>query len=571
MRRIGIRGWRLRSAISLLAALVFAWVTWLRLPGSVGPAPSEADGPAPARVSLRREDEPLSPSPLRRHATEVVRGYERQGLFRGAVLLARQPEIVEIQAGLADEGRQELIRSGSLFRLGSVSKHFAAVAALALEEQKRLRITDPVEKYLPEYPPANLELNGKKVTIHHLLRHTSGLPAADGVLRSVADRTMPVSAARLIELIKHKGLESVPGESYAYNNANYEVLALIISRVSGVSVETLVRGLVARASASDIGVVPNEHERTRLVRGYVPLAGRWVDIHRALGVPDAAFPVISASGNLFASARGLFDWFKGLMDGRVIGAPALAQLLAPGARHYGYGLVIDEVDGWKRLSHSGSVPGFVSRLEYYPDVGGALILLSNGTPEGALKQLARDLRDVLHRPEAPPQLHTATRPVIERALVGVQSFVLLVFSPTAHGVLLQALLIAVIFFGFLPKERSRSAHVASGFLQGSVLGIVLAMAGAGAPLISLLTLCSAGLTALGVRFVPAAAIAESWGVRARRYITLAACLPFAAYALYSLERLVPFAMGGVLLGALLALRAPGALVSRYGRELERHW
>ena len=122
------------------------------------------------------------------------------------------------------------------FRLGSITKQFTATAVLILQDQGKLKVQDPVGKYLSESPKA-----WEKVTIHHLLTHTSGIPSYTDDPSYEKSMTQPETVSSMIARFKDKTLEFEPGSKFHYDNSGYFLLGAIVEKVSGKSYETFLK------------------------------------------------------------------------------------------------------------------------------------------------------------------------------------------------------------------------------------------------------------------------------------------------------------------------------------------
>jgi CubicO group peptidase (beta-lactamase class C family) len=132
--------------------------------------------------------------------------------------------------GFADLERKIPATAETRYQIGSITKQFTAAAILRLVEQKKINLDDEITKYLPEF-----STQGNKVTIHHLLTHTSGIKNYSDyffVLDSPVTTT-PVAPQQILDSIKDKPFDFKPGERLAYNNSGYFLLGLIIERASG--------------------------------------------------------------------------------------------------------------------------------------------------------------------------------------------------------------------------------------------------------------------------------------------------------------------------------------------------
>ncbi len=146
----------------------------------------------------------------------VVRADADKGEFMGAVLVARDGDIL-LDRGYGSANLEWNIPNdgATKFRLGSVTKQFTAVAVLLLAEQGKLRLDAPVKTYLPDAPAA-----WDKVTLHHLLTHTSGIPNFTGFDDYGAQKTLPATSASLIARFSGKPLDFAPGEKWNYSNSD---------------------------------------------------------------------------------------------------------------------------------------------------------------------------------------------------------------------------------------------------------------------------------------------------------------------------------------------------------------
>ena len=153
-----------------------------------------------------------------------------------AVLIAKGEKVLYSGAtGLASVEHNVPITSKTKFRIGSVSKQFAAAAILKLQEDGKLKVQDTISKYVKDFP------RGDEVTLHHLLTHTSGLKnytSAVGFFESVASK---VDTPDMIDKFKEAGFDSDPGKKFEYCNTGYYLLSHIVEVVSEKSWETYLR------------------------------------------------------------------------------------------------------------------------------------------------------------------------------------------------------------------------------------------------------------------------------------------------------------------------------------------
>ena len=302
---------------------------------------------------------------------DLVTRYARLGRFSGAVLAARDGKVVHAAGyGLANREHRVANRADTKFMLGSLAKQFTASAILNLESEGRLGLHDPIVKHLPDYPRPQ----GEKVTIHHLLTHSSGIPSlgrrGDGLESVDKEMARPVTLDGVIAHSKNLPLLMEPGSGYRYSNTGYAILAAIVERVSGRKFEEYLRTeLLAPAGLKDTGVLDAGELVAHLADGYV---GFTPDVERA---PYEHPSWGIGAGNAYSTVFDLLAWERAIAGNEKLFAKHIAR---PGdQRHYGYGWFIDEIDGRRVISHGGTTAGYVCEMYRLPDQRITVIVLSN--------------------------------------------------------------------------------------------------------------------------------------------------------------------------------------------------
>ncbi len=404
----------------------------------------------------------------------LVDSWAAADAFRGSVSVSRgDRKVAELAVGTANTTG---MRNGpdSLYRIGSISKTFAAAAIMRLVEQARLRLDDPLDGFLPEYPRANLEKNGERVRIRHLLNHTSGIRSAD---RSVAmfarARRGPAPAEEALGVVRNQPLESVPGAEFRYNNTGYDLLGLIIERVTGRRFGEYVRQDLLLAEEREAIGVSEFAESPAMTTGYYYTGFGWVTCDWLLGAMPRSIPDASASGNLVASAPALHSWFARLVRGRVLAPESLRAMTTPGLDEYGLGLIVDTKNGHRRITHAGAILGYVSNVEYFPDDDVVITILGNVDLKGVdLSRLAGQVRDIVLE-------HTTVEGASRIGAVSrVESFVLaalefVVFGKTLAALVLKGVLTAALLLG-LYRNRIKSRFRS---LEETLLRVAILVAG----------------------------------------------------------------------------------------------
>jgi CubicO group peptidase (beta-lactamase class C family) len=284
----------------------------------------------------------------------------------------------------------------SRFHIASVTKAFTAAAILLLEERGRLSTADSVARHLPGYP------NGDKLRIEHLLKHTSGIPNTSSLPGWEREERLSHSTEELVGLFKDRPLEFEPGSEVRYSNSNYNLLALILEKVSGQSYGTFLYhnisaplGLRSTLDGSDVTqLIPNR------ATGTEPDGVRDVRLPRFIDWSGR-----KGSGSLVTTAGDLDRFVSALFDGKLLKPATVAKILAQ-AEGFAYGWARDERFGRKQVRSGGRSPGFNASVERYLDDGTTVIVLTNSySPVGQDPAFLEGVHSaVLGKTVAPPTL-----------------------------------------------------------------------------------------------------------------------------------------------------------------------
>jgi CubicO group peptidase (beta-lactamase class C family) len=299
---------------------------------------------------------------------QIVQSYAADRKFMGTVLVARGDQVVFDKAyGYANLEWDVANTPSTKFRLGSITKQFTAASILLLEERGKLSINDPLKKYLPDEPAA-----WDKVTIFHLLTHTSGVADFTRLPDYPKIEPFATTPAKLIALVRDKPMDFEPGEKWSYDNSGYVLLTYVIGKVTGESYEKFVReNLFAPLAMTDSGFDSNSAIIPRRAAGYSPGRG---------GVENAGFihmSVPQGAGSLYSTTGDLLKWEQGLFGGKVLKAESLEKMTTPFKSNYALGLMVETAGGHKRISHGGGIEGFNTQLTYYPENKLTVVVLGN--------------------------------------------------------------------------------------------------------------------------------------------------------------------------------------------------
>ncbi|GAA3106228.1 CubicO group peptidase (beta-lactamase class C family) [Kribbella aluminosa] len=276
--------------------------------------------------------------------------------FSGTVLVLKDGRpVVSRSMGYADQGRRVRNRPDTIFCLASVTKMFTGIAIGRLAQRRSLNLDDPIGKYLSGFKAGI----GDKVTIHHLLTHTSGLGdymQLDGYWAESATWTTPQQTMDgILRYVRTESLAFAPGTEAKYSNSGFHVLGCIVAKVAGVSYYDYIRTNVFRPA----GMTSSDFT----------LLDQW-KTDRRFAHP---YPTDQSGKRYDALAAGAF----GLIGSFV-----------------GYGVDSSVLNGGLITGHTGGAPGVSTSAEWYPERGYTAVHLGNYDPAPGAN-VNQELRQVL--------------------------------------------------------------------------------------------------------------------------------------------------------------------------------
>ncbi len=319
-----------------------------------------------------------APADLPSHLDHVVVQFVQHRHFMGTVLVAKGGSILLDKGyGMADLEWNVPNTTDAKFRLGSVTKQFTATAILQLAEQHKLSVQDPACNYFGSCPDT-----WKKITIHQLLSHTSGIPSYTGFkdFEKPASLRIPKTPAEILLLSKDKPLDFPPGTDWKYDNSGYIFLGIIIEKVSGEKYADYVKKHIF----DPLGMTNTGYDETAVVlphraSGYQPClppgengAG---DTLCNSDYIDMSLPY--AAGSLYSTVDDLYKWDRALYTDKILSKASRDLMWTPVKRNYGYGWMLGPMANHKQIGHGGGIPGFTTYIARFPDDNAAVIVLSN--------------------------------------------------------------------------------------------------------------------------------------------------------------------------------------------------
>lgn len=314
-----------------------------------------------------------------------LEAYYQTQRFSGSIIVTLGDQAVVTRShGLANREHGVENTPDTKFRIGSITKQFTAVAILQLQEQGLLDVQAPISTYLPDYP------EGDRVTIHHLLTHTAGIPEYLNleVFPDLIDwMRLPATLDQIVNRFKDLPLEFEPGSQYKYSNSGYVLLTKIMETVSGQPyADYMQTHIFEPLGMENTGYEIPKAVIPKLAQGYLSIGP---EIHLQAEPIDMSIP--QGAGGLYSTVEDLAKWNQWLYgpntDQTVLSQAAISTLTTPviqweasqyGAdAFYGYGLVLDSHLGRQRINHGGGISGFSSYLAYYPEETLTVAVLSN--------------------------------------------------------------------------------------------------------------------------------------------------------------------------------------------------
>jgi CubicO group peptidase (beta-lactamase class C family) len=320
----------------------------------------------------------------------------------------------------------------TVFDIGSTSKQFTAASLALLALDGRLSLDDDVRKYLPELPDL-----GARVTLRHLLHHTSGWRDYTDLMSLAEwdDRDHTTDREALDALARQRALNFAPGSTWRYSNSGYFLAALVVKRVAGKSLAEFARERIF----APLGMTDTRYlDDTRVVvpgraTAYVPAdSGRF---HVAMSDWEQL-----GDGAVQTTVLDLAKWDANLDDPKV-GGPKLVELLLTRGRladgrplHYALGLTVDAYRGAPRVQHGGAWAGYRAMFMRFPAQRLTVLTLCNRGDAGTMQLSERVAGALLPPPPTTPVVAVAAT---SRAVVAADRTLAGIYRSDAVGILLR--------------------------------------------------------------------------------------------------------------------------------------
>jgi D-alanyl-D-alanine carboxypeptidase len=293
-----------------------------------------------------------------------------------AIIVTKDGKTVFRRAyGLADIEKRTPLTPDAVMRIGSITKQFTAVAIMMLEAEGKLGLQDDITKHLPNYPAPK-----QKVTIEHLLTHTSGIPSYTNKPEYMASMAKEMSVAQMIDSFKNDSLEFAPGSQFRYNNSGYFLLGAIVEKVSGVGyADFIAKNIFVPLDMKDTAYEGFERSGGRKrIEGYSRRESQFVAVANTMSMTQPY-----SAGALISRVDDLARWDAAITAGKLLKAETWKRVFTPytltdGTKSaYGYGWNIGKTRGRDSIEHGGSISGFRSHALRIPSEGVYVALIMN--------------------------------------------------------------------------------------------------------------------------------------------------------------------------------------------------
>jgi CubicO group peptidase (beta-lactamase class C family) len=301
---------------------------------------------------------------------DLLTRYHEYGLLNGSVLVAEKGEVILSKGyGFANLDYDIPNSENTVHRVGSITKQFTAAIIMQLVEERKIILDEKMTTYLKNYRKDT----GNKVTIHHLLTHTSGIPSYTGYPGFWSDSSRnPYTTDQLIKKFCSGDLEFEPGSKFLYNNSGYVLLAKIIEEVTGKSYEENMQKRIF----DKIGMMDSYLERPEMIlknrasgydkNGLELVNTNYFNVKNAIG-----------AGDLVSTVFDLYLWDKALYNNEILTEESKVKVFTPYMENYGYGWAITEVDSITIYSHGGGINGFSAYISRIIEDKNLIVVLNN--------------------------------------------------------------------------------------------------------------------------------------------------------------------------------------------------
>jgi CubicO group peptidase (beta-lactamase class C family) len=344
---------------------------------------------------------------------ELLTVAQKYRQFNGTVLVAENGKVVFKGDYVAANMEWNIPNTADTrFRLGSITKQFTATVIMQLVEQGKIKLDAKLSDYLPDYRKDT----GSKVTIHHLLTHTSGIPSytsQPGFFENVSRN--PYKVDEFVKKYASGDLEFEPGSKYTYNNSGYFLLGAIIEHVTGKPYEQVLKeNIFDPLGMKNTGY---DHYGTIIPKraaGYIKTAGGYAN------APYLDMSIPYAAGSLYSTVEDLYLWDQALYTDKLLTEQSKTLMYKPFLNDYAYGWVVTNASFKQNdqpvpvITHNGGINGFSTNIVRFPKEKNLIVLLDNSNSE-YIDRLSESIAKISYnQPYEPPKISIV--PVLDKTI-----------------------------------------------------------------------------------------------------------------------------------------------------------
>ncbi len=307
---------------------------------------------------------------------EILSAYQQYDLFNGNVFITQNgKEVFKKSYGKANFAWNIDNTPTTKFRIGSLTKQFTALLILQLKQEGKLKLDDKITTHLPWY----FKNTGSKLTIHHLLSMTSGLPNYTDEANPMMEREELLPKEFALKYFKDTLLFE-PGKYIIYCNTGYYILGMIIEAVTGKTYENVLQEKVFNVlGMTNSGIETPNQSIPNLAEGYTLYMGEYIIPH-SINMKTMTF----SAGTIFSTVEDLFLWDKSFYSDKLLNAENRKLMCTKYLPNYGYGVAVNNMKNYlgtnkdiTLISHDGGIGGFSSYMARIPEDSIFVVLLDN--------------------------------------------------------------------------------------------------------------------------------------------------------------------------------------------------
>jgi CubicO group peptidase (beta-lactamase class C family) len=295
--------------------------------------------------------------------------YTKLWAFSGSIAAIKNGEVLFEKAyGYANIEHKVNNTIETKFKIWSITKQFTAAAILILEERGLLKVEDSLKTYFPELDDLN-----PRITIHHLLTHTSGIFNYSNLPNSHKTfQRMHHEKDDLIKKFVGAPLDFEPGTKWNYSNTGYYFLGMLIEKLSGRSYkEFLEENIFLPLGMINTGI----DDEKKIVENKA--AGYYLNYNDLIHCNYINMNLIFSSGGMYSTVNDLLIWDHALNTGKLLSKNSIVKMNIPYENNYGYGVFINKNGNRKVVQHNGGCEGFLAEIHRYVEDDFAVVVLSN--------------------------------------------------------------------------------------------------------------------------------------------------------------------------------------------------